>query len=133
MSVTTTVTVRDRLRELIQYIKTGHIIEAMHEFYDKDVKMQENANPPTVGLAANIERENQFLSSVKEWKGSEVKAIAVDGDASFVEWVFDWVAVDGTPVHLEQVAVAKWRDGKIAYERFYYDPRVLPKPEGRTT
>jgi hypothetical protein len=25
------------------------------------------------------------------------------------------------PVHLEQVAVAKWKNGKIVHERFYYD------------
>ena len=133
MTATTAVTVQDRLRELIQYIKTGRIIEAMHEFYDKDVQMQDNANPPTAGLAANIERENQFLSSVKEWKGSAVKAIAVDSDASFVEWVFDWIATDGTPVHREQVAAAKWRNGKTTHERFYYDPVVLPKPGDSTT
>ncbi len=127
MSATTTVTVRDRVQELIQYIKLGHIIEAMHEFYDKDVKMQENANPPTVGLPANIEREKQFLKGVKEWKGSTVKAIAVEGNVSFVEWVFDWISVDGNPVHLEQVAVAKWRDGKIVHEQFYYDTAGLSK------
>lgn len=127
MSATTTVTVQGRLHDLIHYIKTGHIIEAMHEFYDKDVKMQENANPPTVGLAANIEREQQFLKGIKQWKGSTVKAIAVDGRESFVEWVFDWVAIDGSPVHLEQVSVARWRDGKIVHEHFYYDAAGLSK------
>lgn len=127
MSATTTVTVQGRLHDLIHYIKTGHIIEAMHEFYDKDVKMQENANPPTVGLAANIEREQQFLKGVKQWKGSTVKAIAVDGRESIVEWVFDWVAIDGSPVHREQVSVARWRDGKIVHEHFYYDAAGLSK------
>jgi len=24
-------------------------------------------------------------------------------------------------VHMEQVVVAKWRNGKIVHERFYYD------------
>lgn len=28
---------------------------------------------------------------------------------------------DGVPVHVEQVSVAKWKNGKIAHERFYYD------------
>ena len=121
MNSTTIATVGERVRELIGYITTGHIIEAIHEFYEKDVKMQENTNEPTVGLAANLEREKQFLSSVKEWKGSAVKAVGVDDDASVVEWVFDWIATDGTPVHREQVAVARWRDGKIVHERFYYD------------
>jgi len=27
----------------------------------------------------------------------------------------------GKPVHVEQVAVARWRDGKIVHERFYYN------------
>ena len=36
----------------------------MNEFYDKDTVTQDNANPPTKGLAANIEREKQFLNGV---------------------------------------------------------------------
>jgi hypothetical protein len=36
--------------------------------------MQENANPPAVGQAANVEREKQFMSGVKEWKGFTVTA-----------------------------------------------------------
>ena len=48
----------------------------MSEFYDKETVMQDNANPPTKGLAANIEREKQFMSGVKEWKGFNVTASA---------------------------------------------------------
>jgi ketosteroid isomerase-like protein len=105
----------------------------MNEFYAQDVQMQENGNPPTVGLRANIERERQFLDQVKEWKAFEVKASAVGSDVTFYECVYDWIAADGRPVHLEEVVVAEWRDGKITHERFYYDPAVLPKPEGSAT
>jgi hypothetical protein len=35
----------------------------------------------------------------------------------------DWIATDGTPVHVEQVVVAEWRDGRIVHERFYYDTK----------
>lgn len=129
MSVATTIDLEARLKDLHQYIREGRIIEAMHEFYAKDVVMQENANPPAVGLDTNIEREKQFLSAVKEWKGFEVKSIGMGGDVTFYEAVFDWIAIDGTTVHLEQVAVARWRGGKIAHERFYYDPAALAKPE----
>ncbi len=52
-------TVKERLRDLIRYIQEGRILDAMNEFYAEDVKMQENGNPPTVGLQANIEREKQ--------------------------------------------------------------------------
>jgi ketosteroid isomerase-like protein len=119
---TTNTNVRDRVDALIEYIQTGRILEAMTEFYAPDAQMQENANPPTTGLAANIEREKQFLSNVKEWRGFAVKGLAVDGDVSFMESTIDFVAQNGADVHVEQVSVARWRDGKIVHERFYYDP-----------
>ncbi|HET9130758.1 MAG TPA: hypothetical protein VFO86_07420, partial [Terriglobia bacterium] len=56
---------QQRLQDLFGYVRQGKIIEAMNEFYDQDTAMQENANPPTKGLAANIEREKQFLNGVK--------------------------------------------------------------------
>ncbi len=121
MSPVTTVTLEDRLEDLHRYILKGRIIEAMNEFYDRTVTMQDNANPPTVGLDTNIEREKQFLKTVKDWKGSQFKAIGVGKDVTFYEAVFDWIATDGTPVHREQVAVARWKNGKIVQERFYYD------------
>ncbi|MGD8498202.1 MAG: hypothetical protein PVG82_04800 [Chromatiales bacterium] len=65
-----------RLEDLCQYIRDGKIIEAMHEFYDENVEMQENLEPPCVGLEANIQREEEWLASVKEFKSYEVQALA---------------------------------------------------------
>ncbi len=112
---------RERLDSLLNHIRQGKIIEAMNEFYDKDAKMQENRNPPTAGLAANIEREKQFMSQVKEWKGFTVTASGVGGDTTFYECSLDFIATSGHPVHMEQVVVAKWKDNKIVHERYYYD------------
>ena len=116
-----TINLQQRLNDLFGSIRQGKIIEAMSEFYDKDVKMQDNANPPTVGQAANVEREKQFLSGVKEWKGFNVTASAVGDNVTFYECSLDFIATSGQPVHMEQVVVAKWNNGKIVYERFYYD------------
>ena len=116
-----TANLQQRLSDLLGYIRQGKIIEAVTEFYDKDVKMQENANPPTIGQAANIEREKQFMSGVKEWKGFNVTAQAVGDDATFYECNMDFIATNGQPVHMEQVVVAKWKNGKIVHERYYYD------------
>lgn len=116
-----TIAPAERLQDLIGYIRQGRILDAMNEFYTTDVAMQENANQPTVGLAANIEREKQFLSNVKEWKGFTVTAQGAGGDVTFYESTIDFVAQNGSAVHLEQVTVSKWRNGKIVHERFYYD------------
>ena len=115
------INLQQRLNDLFGYIRQGKIIEAMNEFYDKDTMMQDNANPPTKGLAVNIEREKQFMSGVKEWKGFNVTASAVGDDVTFYECNLDYIATSGQPVHMEQVVVAKWKNGKIVHERFYYD------------
>ena len=112
---------QQRLNDLFDYIRQGKIIDAMSEFYDNDTVMQDNANPPTKGRAANIEREKQFLSGVKEWKGLTVTASGVGDNVTFYESTMDFIATNGQPIHLEQVSVAKWSNGKIVHERFYYD------------
>ncbi|MEP6665550.1 MAG: SnoaL-like domain-containing protein [Nocardioidaceae bacterium] len=115
-----TANLQQRLNELFGYIRQGKIIEAMNEFYDKDTVMQENANPPTKGLGTNIEREKQVMSRVKEFKGFTVTASGVGDNVTFYESTSDAVMTGGVPVHVEQVSVAKWKNGKIVHERFYY-------------
>ena len=122
MSTHTTINLQDRLEDLFAYIRTGRIPDALNECYAEDVAMQENDQPPTVGRKANLEREKQFLSTVKEWKGFDVTAQGVGDDVTFYETVMDWVATDGKPVHVEQVVVAKWQDGRIIHERYYHNP-----------
>ena len=116
-----TTNLQQRLQDLLSHIRQGKIIEAMNEFYDKETVMRDNANPPTKRLTANIEREKQFMSGVKEWKGFEVKASGTGDNATFYECTMDFIATNGQPVHMEQVSVAKWKNGKIVHERFYYD------------
>ena len=113
--------VHQRLQDLLNHIRQGKIIEAMNEFYDKDTEMQENANPPTGGLAANIEREKQAMSGVKELNGFTITASSVGDNVTFYESTSDFVTTGGEPGHVEQVSVAKWKNGKIVHERFYYD------------
>jgi hypothetical protein len=112
-----------RVNDLVSYIADGRIIDAMHEFYADDTQMQENANPPTVGLAAHVERERQFLASVKSFTSFELQSVAVDAGRArtLVESTLVFVGVDGKTDRIDQVAVQQWRDGKIAHERFYYD------------
>ncbi len=121
MSTQTNINLQGRLEDLFAYIREGRILDAINEFYAEDAAMQENDQPPTVGRKAKFEREKQFISTVKEWRRFDVTAKGVGDDVTFYETVMDWVATDGTPVHVEQVVVAKWRDGRIIHERYYYN------------
>jgi len=121
MNTPTTITLQDRLEDLFSYIREGRILDAINEFYAEDAVMQENNLPPTVGREANLEREKQFLSTIQEWQRFDVTAKGVGEDVTFYETVMDWVTTDGTQVHVEQVVVAKWQDGKIINERYYHN------------
>jgi hypothetical protein len=72
-------------------------------------------------LAANLEREQHFVDSVKEFKNFEAPQVAVGENVSTYQNVMDWVDVNDQEIHVEQVSVATWKDGKIVHERFYYD------------
>lgn len=111
-----------RLNDLLDYIRQGRILDAMREFYAEDVVMTEPAYGATVGLAANIAREEKFVASVKEFKNFQVPHIAIDEATghAFYENVMDWIGADGKPYHVEQVSVQTWKNGKIVSERFYY-------------
>ncbi|MEO1237815.1 MAG: ester cyclase [Planctomycetota bacterium] len=111
-----------RLHDLLDTIRNGRIMDAMNEFYADDVVMSEPAYGDTVGLAANLEREEKFVASVKEFKGFETPAVAVGDNVGIYENVMDWVDVNGNDIHVEQTVVQRWNaDGKITHERFYYD------------
>lgn len=109
-----------RIHELLKYLAEGRIMDAMREFYADNVVMEEPAHGKTVGLAANLKREERFVASVKEFKNFEATRVGVGPSVSLYENIMDWTDVDGNEIHVEQVSVAEWRDGKIVQERFYY-------------
>ena len=120
--MTSTTNISERVEQLKDYINSGKILEAMNEFYHEDVVMQENSEAPTEGLAANIEREKQFLSIVKQWNWTKWHATAVNDaeNVSFVEYSFEFINTDDQTIVYEQAVVQRWRDGKIISERFYH-------------
>ena len=71
-------------------------------------------------IGSVVIKAKKFVDSVKEWKGFDVVSSGTGDDVSFYEHTMDWVTQDGTEVHVEQVAVARWKHGKIVHERFYY-------------
>jgi len=109
-----------RINELLDTIRNGRIMDAMKAFYAEEVVMQEPAYGKTVGLAANLEREQKFVDSVKAFKNFETSAVAVGEGVAIYENIMDWTDVDNNDIHVEQVVVQKWQGGKIVHERFYY-------------
>jgi|SRR5579863_8914463 len=106
--------------QLNQQVLQGDILGAFDRFYADDLVMQENSEPPFVGKAENRKREEAFLASVEQFHGAKVLSSAVSGDVSFSEWEMDVTFKGGPRMLMSQVAVRRWKNGKVAHERFYY-------------
>lgn len=112
---------RQRIQDFVAHVTAGKILEAITEFYAEHAQMQENLNPPTVGRAANLERERQFLAYVKTWKGATVEIVAAEGNHVVLHERMAFTAVDGTEVSMDQLAWQTWDGDRIVHERFVYD------------
>ncbi len=106
--------------ELNEMIIAGDALKALDKFYAEDVSMQENDKAPTVGLAANRERENNFFSSLTEFRGAKVLSNGVGGNTSFSNWFMDFTHKDFGDRTFTQVSVRTWENDKIVKEVFYY-------------
>lgn len=98
----------------------GKAMEAFEKYYGEDVVMQENETPPTIGKAANRQRELEFFSKVTEFRSAELKSVAYGDDVIMSEWFVDYTHADWGKVTHDQVSVQRWKDGKVIHERFYY-------------
>jgi len=107
--------------QLNQMILTGHALEAFEKFYGDEVVMQENSEEPRVGKDVNRKVEEEFFAGVAEWHEGKLKASATNGDTSFSEWYMDISFKNGARLKNSQVAVRRWKNGKVVHERFFYD------------
>lgn len=108
--------------ELNQMILRGEAMEAFERFYADEVVMQENLDAPTVGKEANRAREQAFFGAIETFHGAELASAGAGEDVSFAELSFDATYKGGGRSTLTEVAVRRWKDGKVIHERFYYAP-----------
>jgi ketosteroid isomerase-like protein len=117
----TDTSVQELDKQLNDDVLSGKIMEAFEKYYADDLVMQENSEEPRRGKAENRKAEEQFMASVEAFNGASVKASAVNGDVTFSEWEMDITFKGGSRVTMSQVAVRKWKNGKIVHERFFYN------------
>ena len=111
---------KNQVAQLVRLVEANRILEAIDEFYDDNVSMQDNLNLPVVGKDANRERERAFFGSITV-HGNRALSVAIDGDQVVIHWLFEFTGGDGKRYRLDQLSHQDWRDGRIVRERFYYD------------
>jgi ketosteroid isomerase-like protein len=118
MSNANSISVLDQ--QLNDAILNGKALEAFETFYADDVIMQENDGEPTIGKAANRQREIDFFDAITEFRGAQVLATGVGDNVTFSHWHFDFTHRDWGVRTYRQVAVRTWRNDKIISEVFHY-------------
>ena len=116
--------------ELIDMVERGHFLEALLHFYASDAEVQENDQPPRVGIKALVANEKAVLAAFKSMTGQALVSF-VKGDRAVIRWAFEFIAGDGVVIRLDEIALQTWRDEKIVHEKFYYDPAQMRAPTVR--
>jgi hypothetical protein len=112
--------IADLNKKLDDGILGGKAMEVFEELYADDVVMQENTEPEYRGKDFNRNREIEFFKTVEAWHGGRVLSSGVGGDVSFSEFEME-VSLKGVGrITMTQVAVRRWKNGKLVHERFYH-------------
>ena len=116
---------RERVAALIARVEEGRYVEALQEFYADGATMQENGQPPRVGLKALVEHERTVMASFREIRTLPVERWLVDGDRVVINWVFEVTRHDGSRFRMDELTMQRWRGDLVVEECFYYDPAQL--------
>lgn len=120
---------KEKAIKVQQMIVNGEGMSALDEYYHDNIQVYEM---PT-GEHRNGKEEQrkamqEWADGIEEFHGSGYGAVTSDEEknTTCAELWMDVTFKDGNRTKMEEVAVQKWKDGKIIEEKFYYN---LPKTD----
>jgi hypothetical protein len=118
----------DRVRAFVALVEGAHYVEALEQFYHPDATMQDNQQPPRVGLDRLIADERATMARFATMATDPVTDLIIDGDKVMIRWKFTFTPAEGPPMVMEELSLQRWSGDRIAEERFFYDPRQTRPP-----
>jgi SnoaL-like domain len=112
---------RTQVDQLNQMVLEGKILEAFDKFYDDNVVMQDNDYPARNSKAICRQFEEDFVNGLTEFRGARVMNTIISDDLAVTEWWFDYTHKDFGVRNYRQLAVQRWKNGKVVEEKFYYN------------
>lgn len=112
----------DTLERFIARVEANAHVEAIREFYAGHASMQENLNPPRVGLQVLVANEERALAMAASVRSECVRPVFLNGDHVVIRWIFEFTGHDGSMRRIEELAWQRWEGEKIVQEQFFYDP-----------
>jgi hypothetical protein len=115
--------IKNNVEKLNTLIKEGKIQEAFEKYYDEEVIIQVNGNPPIVGKELNKSREMIFLQEIEKLNSADINSVTYGGkedNVSMTEWAINIENKTGDKKTIYRVNVQHWKDDKIVNEKLYF-------------
>lgn len=120
--------------ELIEMVSTYQIEEAYQNFYSDNFHAYENAEGPRIGIDKALERYRAEKNQMQCLFRLEAASWMCKKDTAMIHWICEFKDLTGKTWQVEEVALSKWKDGKIYEEKYVYNAPVLtPAPSLNTT
>jgi ketosteroid isomerase-like protein len=119
---------RERVQAFTAMVEAAQYVEALEQFYHPDASMQDNQQPPRLGLDRLIADERATMARFATMNTDPVTDLLIDGDKVVIRWKFTFTPAEGAPMVMEELALQRWDGDRIAEERFFYDPRQTRPP-----
>jgi ketosteroid isomerase-like protein len=97
------------------------------DLYADDCVSYEARGEPAIGLAG-LEEKNKRWGQMQKRSIWTPLNVATKGSTILIEWSGEVELRDGRTITMREVAVHTVKNGKIAEERYYYDPGIFEQP-----
>ena len=127
-NASTTGSLLDMTRQIVDMLAKGQFVEGMEMFYADDVINEEPTGAIVQGKQVIIDNEKKILEQVAAYHGIEVRSVGVGEDdgngngVTFAEYKLSVDMKDGSKFNPDHVQVTKWENGKAKHIKFYYNP-----------
>ena len=119
---------RERVEAFVALVEQAKYVDALEQFYHPHATMQDNQQPPRLGLERLIADEQATMARFAHMQTDPVTDLLVDGDKVMIRWRFTFTPAEGPPVVMEELTLQRWDGDRVAEERFFYDPRQTRPP-----
>jgi len=97
----------------------GQIVEATQKYFAEQAQTQDFDGTITSGKAEMVAKMEGFAGAIAQVKAIELKHVAVRGNASFAEYIFNFMMQDGSEVYWHEIIRSVWEDGLIVHEQYF--------------
>ncbi|TMM53611.1 nuclear transport factor 2 family protein [Maribacter algarum] len=111
------------IERFIEAVENDPHDQVIERFYTIDASIQENQNPPRIGLENLVAYERNILNKASFVSSKYQKPFFQIEDKVVILWNFKFEWKDGTISEINEIAYQKWKGEKIYQEQFYYDPK----------